>query len=159
MFVTHDQGEAFSLADRLAVLNKGRLEQLDKPEVVYNFPASRFVADFVGHADFLAGEVTDGAVATGLGIFPYATVLPAGARVEVMVRPDNLLLSADPEGNATVVERRFLGSYNQYGLRLESGDFLHADAPSTVMHAEGARLRAQLRVACLTVFPEQGRTA
>ncbi|MDP6347169.1 MAG: ABC transporter ATP-binding protein, partial [Dehalococcoidia bacterium] len=152
IFVTHDQEEAFSLADRLAVLNEGRMEQLEKPDMVYNFPTTRFVADFVGHADFVTGEVTNGSVRTGLGAFPYQTDLPVGTPVEVMVRPDNLLLSPDPEGNTTVVERRFLGPFNQYVLRLSSGDFIHANAPSAVVYAEGIRLRAELRVACLTVF-------
>lgn len=155
IFVTHDQEEAFSLADRLAVLNRGSLEQLNRPDMVYNFPTTHFVADSVGHADFVPGEVTPGAVHTPLGVFPYQTDLPVGTPVEVMVRPDNLLLSPDPEGNATVVERRFLGPFNQYALRLSSGDFLHAGAPSTVVYPEGTRLRAELRVACLTVFPSQ----
>jgi iron(III) transport system ATP-binding protein len=153
IFVTHDQEEAFSLADRLAVLNGGRMEQVDRPEMVYNFPTTRFVADFVGHADFVAGEVGDGQVRTGLGVFPYQTEFPAGTPVEVMVRPDNLLLSPDPDGNTTVVERRFLGPFNQYTLRLSSGGFIHANAPSAVVYAEGDRLRAELRVACLTAFP------
>jgi iron(III) transport system ATP-binding protein len=120
---------------------------------VYSFPTTRFVADFVGHADFVSGAVGDGQVRTGLGAFPYQTELPAGTPVEVMVRPDNLLLSPDPEGNTTVVERRFLGAFNQYALRLSSGGFIHANAPSAVVYAEGDRLRVELRVACLTVFP------
>ena len=135
------------------------MEQVDRPETVYSFPTTRFVADFVGHADFVPGEVGDGQVRTGLGAFPYQTELPAGTPVEVMVRPDNLLLSPDPEGSATVVERRFLGAFNQYALRLSSGDFLHANAPSTMVYAEGTRLRAELRVACLTVFPASSRKA
>ena len=157
IFVTHDQEEAFSLADRLGVLHRGRMEQVDKPDMVYNFPTTRFVADFVGHADFIVGEVTEGAVRCALGVLPYQTDLPVGTPVEVMVRPDNLVLSPDPEGNATVLEQRFLGPFNQYALRLSSGDFLHAGAPSTVVYPEGTRLRAELRVACLTVFPAGDR--
>ena len=69
IFVTHDQEEAFALADRVGVLWHGRIEQLAAPETVYHHPASQFVAEFVGAADFLPGVVTSEGIVTELGIF------------------------------------------------------------------------------------------
>jgi len=154
IFVTHDQEEGFSLADRLAVVNAGRLEQVDEPEVLYSSPATRFVADFVGHADFLVGHVGNGLVHTDLGIFSCQQELPEGGKVEIMVRPDNLSLTTDPEGEAIVVEKRFLGSFNQYALRFPSGAQLHAHTPSSALYPESTRLRVELRTPSVVIFPE-----
>ena len=70
VLVTHDHDEAFAMADRIAVLNQGRLEQFDTPEMIYHMPATPFVADFVGQADFIPGTVSQGMVHTELGEFP-----------------------------------------------------------------------------------------
>ncbi|MFQ5924987.1 MAG: ABC transporter ATP-binding protein [Dehalococcoidia bacterium] len=153
IFVTHDQEEGFSLADRLAVLNAGRLEQVDKPEVLYNSPATRFVADFVGHADFIAGYVENCLVHTELGTFPCEQGFPSGSQVEVMIRPDNLSLTSDPEGAAIVVDKRFLGSFNQYALRFPSGELLHAYTSSSILYPEETRLRVELKTESVAVFP------
>ncbi|MCL6499900.1 MAG: ABC transporter ATP-binding protein [Firmicutes bacterium] len=87
--VTHDQEEAFALADRIGVLSRGRLWQVGPPEEIYHAPACRFVADFVGEADFLPGRVRDHVARTELGDFP-CNGLPEGALVEVMLRPADL---------------------------------------------------------------------
>jgi ABC-type Fe3+/spermidine/putrescine transport system ATPase subunit len=95
VYVTHDQEEAMSLADRIAVLNKGRLEQLGTPSEIYRRPASRFVADFIGHANFL-----DVSIEGGVSVLPDGTRVPcAGGRPDgpatLMLRPEALRL-ADP---------------------------------------------------------------
>ncbi|MGH7263077.1 MAG: ABC transporter ATP-binding protein, partial [Candidatus Rokuibacteriota bacterium] len=84
ILVTHDQEEAFTLADWVGVLNQGRLEQLDKPEKIYHHPATRFVAEFVGAADFLPGLITAAGLVTELGVFPNAEGRELGENVEVM---------------------------------------------------------------------------
>jgi iron(III) transport system ATP-binding protein len=93
IFVTHDQEEAFELADRIAVLNGGRLEQIDTPQKIYREPATRFVAEFIGHADFLTGRVRGNCIETALGCFAKPPSVPEGAIVAVMIRPEEIELS------------------------------------------------------------------
>ncbi len=87
VFVTHDQEEAFTLADRVGVLLAGRIEQLAPPQELYHRPATRFVAAFVGAADFLPGVVSTQGIVTEVGTFANVDQLAAGARVDVMIRP------------------------------------------------------------------------
>jgi len=93
ILVTHDQEEAFELADRVAVLNAGHLEQIDTPERLYREPATRFVAEFIGHADFLTGRARGNCIETALGCFAKPPSVPEGAIVAVMVRPEEVDLS------------------------------------------------------------------
>lgn len=161
LFVTHDQEEAFSIGDRLAVLNGGRLEQHDRPEVLFHEPLTRFVADFVGHADFIPGIVKGAQIQTELGFFPLPRSreeLREGIAVEIMVRPDHIHLSSSPEGPGLIVEKRFLGSFNQYDIRLPSGNALHAYSSSSVFYAEGTRVNIKLEEEDLIVFPAEAKT-
>jgi iron(III) transport system ATP-binding protein len=102
--VTHDQEEALSISDRVAVVHDGRIEQIGRPEAVFEHPESRFVAEFLGQAGFLSGELEEGLIATGVGTL-HAGMLEGlsreydGAAVDVLVRPDDL--AATPvEGDA-----------------------------------------------------------
>ncbi|MFC6726946.1 ABC transporter ATP-binding protein, partial [Halobium palmae] len=93
--VTHDQEEALSISDRVAVMNDGRLEQVGRPESVFEHPESRFVAEFLGQAGFVSGRFEDGSVATGIGRFTESMLEGLsdeyeGAAVDVLVRPDDL---------------------------------------------------------------------
>ncbi len=93
--VTHDQEEALSISDRVAVVDDGQIEQVSRPETVFEHPESRFVAEFIGQASFLSGTFSEGRVETGLGTFT-ADMLQGltddydGAAVDVLVRPDDL---------------------------------------------------------------------
>jgi len=150
--VTHDQEEAFSLADRVGVLNHGSLEQLDRPEVLYHTPATRFVADFVGQADFLPGVVQDG-IATEVGTFPDGSGLPAGTKVELMIRPDDVDLEPSPDGNGLIIGRKFRGSENLYALTLPSEIRLHSSQPSTRVLQVGLRVKISVNPTHVVVFP------
>ena len=86
ILVTHDQEEAFVFADQVGVLHEGRLAQIGAPEAIYHKPATPFVAEFVGAADFLPGVVTAEGVVTEIGVFANPNGRPAGARVSVMPR-------------------------------------------------------------------------
>jgi iron(III) transport system ATP-binding protein len=141
IFVTHDQEEAFAIADRVGVLDSGRLEQVDVPERVYHAPATPFVARFVGAADFVRGTVRGERIETELGTFPNAPGLPDGAGVEVMIRPDDIGFTPDPRGSATVVGRQFRGPENLYRLRLGSGIVVHSVQSSTAVYPVGQRVR------------------
>ncbi|MFQ5781315.1 MAG: ABC transporter ATP-binding protein, partial [Nitrospiria bacterium] len=89
ILVTHDHEEAFAMANRVALLNEGHLEQHDTPEAVYHTPLTPFVADFVGQADFIPGRVQADSILTEIGIFPSRSEFPSGMEVMVMIRPDD----------------------------------------------------------------------
>ncbi len=131
IFVTHDQEEAFVIADQVGVLNHGHLEQLDHPEAIYHTPASRFVARFVGSADFIPGLVQGDRITTELGILPNQRGLAGGQAVEVMIRPDDIDLIPDQAGKAIVLTRQFRGADNLYCVRLPSGQKIHSSQDST----------------------------
>ncbi|MCZ6626315.1 MAG: ABC transporter ATP-binding protein [Deltaproteobacteria bacterium] len=152
ILVTHDQEEAFSMADRVGVLNSGSLEQLDSPEVLYHMPATRFVADFVGEADFLPGEVQEG-ITTEVGIFHDGSGLPRGTRVELMIRPDDVDFEPSKDGNAVIAGRKFRGSENRYAVTLPSGIRLHSSQSSDRVIPPGTSVRVIVRPTHVVVFP------
>jgi iron(III) transport system permease protein len=120
VLVTHDQEEAFQIADRIGILHRGRLEQVGAPEEVYRRPATRFVAHFVGTAEFVRGTVQAGGIATPLGLLADPSGFPPGTAVDVLIRPEDLAVSPDPQGAATVTGRRFLGADKIHELSLGS---------------------------------------
>ncbi len=121
IFVTHDQEEAFFMGDRVGVMNAGQLEQIDTPEAIFHRPATPFVAQFVGIADFLAGEVQDRAIATELGRLPLRQELPDGTKMKVMVRPDFIDIRPAADGAGVIVDRVFQGINYLYRVQLPSG--------------------------------------
>ncbi|MGJ8657085.1 MAG: ABC transporter ATP-binding protein [Akkermansiaceae bacterium] len=125
IWVTHDQDEALSVGDRVGILNKGRLEQLDTPENCFSQPATRFVAEFLGEASFISGALSGGAVTTSLGSVPVISVgCEAESGVDVLVRPDDFCLAPvckENEANAQVKWSRFEGGYRLCALRLNEG--------------------------------------
>ncbi|MCI0548885.1 MAG: ABC transporter ATP-binding protein [Candidatus Rokubacteria bacterium] len=157
IFVTHDQEEAFTLADRVGVLHRGRIEQLAAPEHIYHHPASQFVAEFVGAADFLPGTVTSEGIVTELGMFGNAQKLDPGARVEVMIRPDDITFVPHRDGSGVIVRRYFRGSETLYCILLPSGHRVHSSQPSASMLATGTRVRAEAHVLHVVAFPRSGR--
>ena len=144
VLVTHDHDEAFAMADRIAVLNEGRLEQFDTPEMMYHMPATPFVADFVGQADFIPGTVSQGMVHTELGEFPDTIDSKDGAAVVVMIRPDDIHLVPTEGARSRVLSRQFHGSENLYTVSLPSGQIVHSSQGSTSVYQEGTTV--ELRV-------------
>jgi iron(III) transport system ATP-binding protein len=125
VFVTHDQEEALSIADTVAVMRDGRIEQIGTPEEVYERPASRWVAEFLGEAEVLPGEARGGTVECELGSLPADPELDGAA--EVIVRPESIALGSGPAPGAasarraTVMDRDFYGHDQMLHLQLESG--------------------------------------
>jgi iron(III) transport system ATP-binding protein len=138
LLVTHDQEEALSLADRLAVMREGRIVQVGAPEEVYVRPASRWAAQFVGEVNVLSGVAHGSGVETELGVFDLRA--PASGSVHVAVRPEQLELRADHDGNAEVVAREFRGHDVLYRLRHEAGRVVLVQLPSLELHEVGARV-------------------
>lgn len=153
LLVTHDQEEAFDFADRVGVLNSGKLEQLDRPEVIYHQPATRFVADFVGQADFIPGLAREGIIVTEIGALPLSRELPPGVKAEVMVRPDDVDIFVLPDGKGEIVARQFRGSENLYAVKLPSGQIVHSAQPSTVIYPIGTRVEIKANLTHVVAFP------
>lgn len=131
IFVTHDQEEALYMGDRLAVINAGYLQQVGDPEEIFHKPSSRFVAEFMGHTDFLPGRVTPQGIVTEIGVLPQQVDLPSGTEVEVAFRADDVTFHPHPHGKSMVLNRHFKGALNIYRLRLPSGRLIHAMQPHT----------------------------
>lgn len=127
VFVTHDQEEALSLADEVAVMHAGSVRQFDRPEALYHAPVDRTVAAFVGDADFVPGMQHGQRVRTDLGELDLIAPIPAqGRAVEVLVRPEDLSVAADAEGDARVVDREFYGHDQVLFVALASGRIVRA---------------------------------
>ena len=124
VFVTHDQEEALSLADEVAVIMRGTVVQSAPPETLYHRPATREVASFVGEANFLPGTAQNDQVSCALGDIPI--VGSGEGEVDVMLRPEALVLRGLPNGQATVEDREFYGHDQLLKLRLDSGRTLRA---------------------------------
>ena len=153
IFVTHDQEEAFTIADQVGVLDRGRLEQLASPETIYHNPSTPFVAEFVGAADFLPGVVTAEGVATEIGLFDGADDRAPGDRVRVMIRPDDVTFVPDDTAEAVITRRYFRGSETLYCLDLPSGHRVHSSQPSSATFPIGLRVRPRAHVLHVVTFP------
>lgn len=119
LFVTHDQEEALAVADRVAVMNGGRLEQLAAPAELYTRPATPFVAEFVGLHNRLPATVVDGRVQ--LWGHPVAALPGSAGAGSALVRPEAIRLTADPAGAATVQSVAFLGAVSRVTVALDDG--------------------------------------
>ena len=150
VLVTHDREEAFSLADRIALMRNGTVVQEGTPEEVYLAPATRWAAEFVGAGNFLPGRLADGIVATQVGRF--AALNPNGATdVEALIRPELLELEPDPSGTAEVVGREFRGHDVFYRVLL-NGVELVSQRPSNELVELGARVNVRPHASRVTVF-------
>lgn len=142
VFVTHDQEEALSISDRIAVMRNGQIEQLDTPEAIYQTPETRFVADFVTQANFLPAIQNGTGWKTAIGTFTLPQVLNPGSQLaELMIRQQDLELQADPRGEGVIVDRQFLGREHRYLLKTPEGQRLQALSTLNPPLAVGDRVR------------------
>ncbi|MER6086282.1 ABC transporter ATP-binding protein [Streptomyces sp. NPDC001833] len=130
LFVTHDQEEALSVADRVAVMRAGRLEQCAEPAELYGRPATAFVAEFVGTMSRIPGTVKDDTVEVLGQRLPVDGQAPGAGEVDVLVRPEAVRVRADGAGTATVVATAFLGAVVRVTVRLADGTEAKADLPA-----------------------------
>jgi iron(III) transport system ATP-binding protein len=158
LLVTHDQDQAFALADQIGVINKGRLLQWDTAYNLYHEPANRFIADFIGQGVFLRGRLrTADSVETELGVIRgnRAYGWPVGSQVDVLLRPDDILPDPDSNMQGTVIARAFKGAEILYSLHLQTGATVLSLFPSHLNHEEGTRVGIRVAADHLVAFPVQ----
>jgi putative spermidine/putrescine transport system ATP-binding protein len=138
MFVTHDQEEALSMADRVGVMRRGKLEQIAAPDELYSQPATAFVAEFVGVMNRIPAELRGDAAVYALGCTVPAKVTEGGkgqpqgdGAVDVLVRPEGLTMEVVENGNGIVTTRTFLGSVTRVGVLLSGDVTVQVDKPSS----------------------------
>ena len=145
LLVTHDQAEALAVGDRVAVMRAGQIEQTGEPAHVFHAPTSRFVATFLGEADFLPARPRDGELVTEAGPVPApGRPPPATEGLEIMVRPHEVTLHPSEHGTARVVETEFQGGFVLHTVALASGRKLRSLQPHTTHFAVGTRVHAVL---------------
>ena len=163
IIVTHDQHEAFAVADTVGVMKDGGIEQWDTPYDLYHRPATRYVADFVGQGTLLPGTVCDSRrIDTELGVLTgmIATEcdggscarLDAGSPVDVLLRPDDVIHDDASPLRATIVNRVFRGAEFLYTLQLPSGAYVLSLVPSHHDHAPGESIGIRLDVEHVAAF-------
>ena len=160
VFVTHDQEAALSMGDVIAVMDRGRIQQVGAPDMAFHRPVNRFVAAFLGEADFIPAEPTavESRVLTELGEAEVTAGLTLDGEVDVdlMVRPEDLSISADDIGNGRVVGRIFSGAFYGYNVELDSGVVCRAMASHATAIEVGARVSLRITAGHpLPAFPRE----
>lgn len=154
IMVTHDQHEAFAMADEIGIMHHGRIQQWDTPYNLYHRPANRFVADFIGQGVLLTGTVDTGnAVRMELGTLVSDTPVECnescshcedGCRVDILLRPDDIVHDDASPVQAEVLQKAFRGADILYTLRLESGSEVLSLVPSHHNHGIGEKIGIRL---------------
>ncbi len=162
ILVTHDQHEAFAVADEIGVMQHGRIQQWDTPYNLYHRPVNRFVADFVGQGVFLPGSVLDDRhVAIELGTLEgaipthcarHAGPCGEGCQVDVLLRPDDVVRDDASPLKAEIIHKAFRGAEILYTLRLASGARVLSLVPSHHNHALGEQIGIRLDVDDVVAF-------
>ena len=158
LLVTHDQQEAFAVADLVGVMRDGQLEQWDSPYQLYHRPATRFVADFIGQGVFIPGEVVAaGSVRTELGVMRAngSGKWQTGSHVDLLLRPDDVIHDDGSSLRAEVCQRAFRGAEFLYTLRLASGVQLLSLVPSHHDHAVGERIGIRIEPDHVVAFARE----
>jgi iron(III) transport system ATP-binding protein len=145
VFVTHDQEEALFMGDQVGVMHAGRLEQVGTPEAIFHQPRTRFVAEFLGHSDFIGGTAVSAGVDTALGFMPLAHTLPTGKPLMVMVRPDDVKLEEDEAGNGRILSRQFQGIAYLYRVALPDGSVVASWQSHRIHFPVGSAVQATIR--------------
>ncbi len=158
ILVTHDQYEAFAIADQIGVINGGELHQWDKAYNLYHTPANRFVADFIGEGVFVCGNtIENNQIQTELGIIQgeLSSQFAAGTQIELLVRPDDIIHDDKSPTKATVIAKDFRGAGHLYTLRMPGSTRLLCLAPSHHNHDIGEQFGVRLNLDHLVIFSDE----
>jgi iron(III) transport system ATP-binding protein len=168
VFVTHDQHEAFAIADEIAVMADGRIQQKDSAYNLYHRPGNRFVADFIGQGVFVDGtvvtsnhlhiEIGDVRSDEPIRFADDATLLAAGSRVDLLLRPDDVVHDDMSPVRAKVLHKAFRGAEILYTLELPSGARVLSMVPSHHNHLINEAIGIRLELDHVIAFPKEGAT-
>lgn len=156
LFVTHNQFEAFAVADKIGVMHRGEILQWDTAHNLYHQPASPQIADFVGEGTLIFGVVRDdGSIETGLGSLEGFLFkgLKKDAKVKLLIRPEDIIHDDESPVKAEVLRRNFRGANILYTLLLANGDKVQALVPSHCDHHPGEKIGIIPDVRHLVSFP------
>ena len=158
ILVTHDQNEAFAMADNIGVMRDGKMLQWDNGYDLYHEPNSVFVADFIGQGVFIDGEMLeDNQVKTSIAIFEGHHIpkgLSEGSKVKVLVRPDDIIHDDCSPRKAKILSRVFRGANNMYSIEMEDGTQLLSLVHSHHNHEVGEELGVVMEFEHLVVFAD-----
>jgi len=157
ILVTHDQNEAFAICDQIGVMNDGKIEQWDTPFNVYHDPANRFVANFIGQGVFLSATlISPDTVETEIGIIKgdRAYTLAKNTRIDLLVRPDDIVLDQQSTLKAEIVQKAFKGAEILYTLKLSSGNKVYSLAPSHQNYQIGEHIGIKPMLEHLVTFEQ-----
>ena len=155
LFVTHDQEEAFIIGEHVAVMDEGRIMQWDLPYNLYHEPANRFVADFIGQGRFIQGTMeSHEAVSTSLGVLTgnRSYEWPKDTLVDVLLRPDDVILDVKEGTDCLITDRHFKGAEIMYTLRAPGGDELLSLVPSHLDINTGQRVKVSVDAEHVVLF-------
>lgn len=156
MVVTHDQHEAFAMADEIGVMHHGRIQQWASPYELYHEPVNRFVADFIGQGVLVPGKVLDTRkVETELGVLHGDVPHNAGTQVDVLLRPDDILHDDASPQQATIVHKAFRGAEILYTLALPSGTKILSSVSSHHDHPLGEQIGIRLEIDHVVAFARE----
>jgi iron(III) transport system ATP-binding protein len=151
IFVTHDQEEALSISDRIAVLNQGRIEQIGTPEEIYQSPATRFVAEFVSQANFLPVQCDQKTWKTEIGEF-QSPVAAESSEAMLMLHQQQMRLEPDESSEIVICDRAFLGREHRYRLLTPSGQRLQVLGNCNPPLPVGTRVRLHVQPTDFKLF-------
>ena len=155
LLVTHDQQEAFAMADKIGIMADGRLQQWDTPYNLYHNPATPAIAGFIGQGVLLRGQMS-GSHCVRLALGEFCGVVPNHCQscreVDVLLRPDDVVHDDNSPVSAEVLDKDFKGSYFIYTLKLDSGETVLAHVPSHHNHPIGSRIGIRLELEHLIAF-------
>lgn len=156
LIVTHDQNEAFAIADWIGLMREGHIEQWDTPYNLYHRPASRYVAKFIGQGVLVPGLVTAvDCIHIALGCLPPRVPLPIDAEVDVLLRPDDVVHDIDSPLSAQVIAKSFRGASILYTLSLTDGTRLLSLVPSHYNHQVGDLIGIRLHAKHVIAFARE----
>ena len=158
ILVTHDQHEAFAIADKIGVMHNGRIAQWATPSDLYHQPNSPFIAEFVGEGAMIDGVIENGVIKTAMGDITQRAGLschydyPNGTKTKLLIRPDDIVHDDASPQQATVLGRVFRGANYLYQLQLDSGEQVLSLIPSHHDHAIGSKIGYRANLEHVVLF-------
>ena len=152
IFVTHDREEALAISDKIAVMRRGKIEQMGTPEKVYLYPATHFVGEFVAQANFLPATRQGKVWSTEIGDITAQASEPKIDKGDLMLRPEDIVLVPDSDSQIVVRERQFLGKEYYYGVEIASGKKIYARMGVAQAIAIGTKVSLSLNIESPQVF-------